>query len=105
MKKLQNKTAVVTGATSGIGAACALTFAAQGASVAVVGRNEERGRQVVCRIRENHGTAEFFPCDVTDEHLVKTMIQSVADRYGGLLQCRWEEGRVYTQMVLFPPSP
>ncbi len=82
MKKLQNKTAVVTGATSGIGAACALTFAAQGASVAVVGRNEERGRQVVCRIRENHGTAEFFPCDVTDEHPVKTMIQSVADRYG-----------------------
>ena len=32
-------------------------------------------------------------------------VRSVADRYGGLLQCRWEEGRFYTQMVLFPPSP
>lgn len=67
MGKLHGKIALITGATSGIGEAFACLFAKEGANVIVVGRNKDRGKNVVKHIIENGGQAWFFACDVTSE--------------------------------------
>ncbi|MCR5846442.1 MAG: SDR family oxidoreductase [bacterium] len=65
MGRLDNKTAVVTGATSGIGEASAIMFAKEGATVVCTGRNRERGAAVVKKIEDAGGKAYFFPADLT----------------------------------------
>jgi NAD(P)-dependent dehydrogenase (short-subunit alcohol dehydrogenase family) len=62
--RLEDKVALVTGGTSGIGEATAILFAKEGAKVAVTGRNEERGRAVAERIMGNGGKAIFIRTDV-----------------------------------------
>jgi len=62
--RLNNKVALITGGNSGIGRATALLFAREGAKVALTGRDEERGRQVVEEIRKASGTAVFIRSDV-----------------------------------------
>ena len=57
--RLRNKTALVTGATSNIGRAIAIRFAAEGAQVVVSGRNHQRGAEVVDEIRAEGGRADF----------------------------------------------
>jgi len=84
MKRFENKVAVITGATSGIGSATALAFAGEGAAVVLVGRNEERGRKLEAGIREAGGNALFIACDVSDEAQVKRMAGTVQTKYGRL---------------------
>lgn len=67
MGKLDGKHILITGATSGIGAAMAFLFATEGGAVYVVGRNEEKGKKVVDSIHHIGGTAIFYSCDVTNE--------------------------------------
>ncbi|MFE4977473.1 SDR family NAD(P)-dependent oxidoreductase [Kitasatospora sp. NPDC056651] len=62
--RLEGKTALVTGATSNIGRAIAEAFARQGAHVVVSGRSEERGAEVVGRIRSHGGRAQFVKADL-----------------------------------------
>ena len=57
--KLENKVAIVTGATSGMGRATAVLFAQEGAKVVVVGRNEERAKAVVDRIKSEGNEAIY----------------------------------------------
>ena len=63
---LTGKTALVTGATAGIGYAIALQFAAEGAEVIVHGRNAERGAKTVRDIENAGGKARFIAADVSD---------------------------------------
>jgi NAD(P)-dependent dehydrogenase (short-subunit alcohol dehydrogenase family) len=62
--RLENKTALVTGATSNIGRAIATMFAGEGAHVVVSGRDHERGVNVVAEIRAAGGSADFIAADL-----------------------------------------
>ena len=59
MDDLQGKTALITGSTSGIGRATAVALAARGAHVLIVGRDEQRARDVVAEIEGSGGSAAF----------------------------------------------
>jgi NAD(P)-dependent dehydrogenase (short-subunit alcohol dehydrogenase family) len=80
MKDLQGKTALVTGATSGIGRAAAEALASLGASVVVHGRNAERGQQVVKGIETAGGHARFIAADLADP----VEIARLADQAGAV---------------------
>lgn len=67
-----------------MGEAIALAFAREGARVAVIGRNAERGGAVVSAMKEQGGEAIFFPADVTSEPDVKQMVEHVVSTFGGL---------------------
>jgi NAD(P)-dependent dehydrogenase (short-subunit alcohol dehydrogenase family) len=59
-------------------------FAAEGAKVAVTGRNAEKGEKVVAAITEAGGEAAFFPLDIFVESSVASTIESVVEHFGGL---------------------
>ena len=82
--RLQGKCAIVTGAGSGFGRAMALTFAAEGAKVFAVDRDEAAAQQVTAEINDNKHQAESFCCDVTDAEKVKEMVATCISKLGGL---------------------
>jgi 3-oxoacyl-[acyl-carrier protein] reductase len=80
--KLDGRVALVTGASQGIGHACALALAAQGASVAVAARNQEKLDELVQQIAATGGKAAAFVMDVGDEEQIKTGIKSAISQFG-----------------------
>jgi NAD(P)-dependent dehydrogenase (short-subunit alcohol dehydrogenase family) len=82
--KFENKVALVTGGNFGIGRGIALKFAAEGAKIAIVARNEERANHVVKELTDLGHTATFFKTDVSGEEAVKSMIEAVVERFGRL---------------------
>ena len=80
----QNKVALVTGGTSGIGKATAIAFADAGAKVVLTGRREKAGREVVAEIEHNGGTAEFFQADFSKDAEVQAAVNFVVASYGHL---------------------
>src|SRR5580693_6777334 len=81
---LENKVAVVTGGTSGIGKAAALALAKAGAKVVVAGRRENEGNAVVETIEEGGGKALFVKTDVTREADVKALVDKAVATFGRL---------------------
>jgi len=73
MARLQGRHALVTGGTGGIGRAIAQALAREGAFVVISGRDSERGAQVVDRIREQHGKAEFVKADLASGEAVRRL--------------------------------
>jgi NAD(P)-dependent dehydrogenase (short-subunit alcohol dehydrogenase family) len=84
MDKLSGKNAVVTGATSGIGEAVARRFSEEGAYVAIVGRRQEKGEQVVKRIQDKCGKSIFVKTDVTDSKSVAEMYKICLESFRGV---------------------
>ena len=76
----RGRTAVVTGATSGLGTAVACALGRVGAHVVVVGRDAERGRDVVAKIEAEGGSAELELVDVCDEAEVVALAERVRAR-------------------------
>jgi NAD(P)-dependent dehydrogenase (short-subunit alcohol dehydrogenase family) len=82
--RLKNRVAVVTGAGAGIGRAVALRFAQEGARVVVAEINPDHGQATADTIRRSEGTAVFLRSDVSQEHDVKTMVDSTVKQFGGI---------------------
>ncbi|WP_433043599.1 SDR family NAD(P)-dependent oxidoreductase [Dactylosporangium sp. CS-033363] len=72
-------TALITGATSGIGRATAIRLAADGAHVVVHGRDPERGEEVLAAIKAAGGTATFAPADLADPEAVRDLAKRAGD--------------------------
>jgi 3-oxoacyl-[acyl-carrier protein] reductase len=80
--KLEGRVALVTGASQGIGHACALALAREGATVAVAARNQQRLDELVGQILAAGGKASAFVIDVADEEQVKSGIKSALAHFG-----------------------
>ena len=80
----ENKVALVTGGTSGIGRATAIAFADAGAKVVLTGRREKEGAAVVAEIKQCGGTASFVRADVAKEAEVKAAVDFTVKIYGRL---------------------
>ena len=78
------KSAVVTGASSGIGRLLALRCAREGARVALVARREDELRQLADVIEKAGGTAMVVPCDVAERSQVFDAARAVLDRFGSV---------------------
>ncbi len=73
-KRLEGKTALVTGATSNIGRAIAIAFGDDGAHVVVSGRSAERGAEVVNQIIAGGGSADFVAADLDGSAVASTKL-------------------------------
>jgi len=80
--KLEGRVALITGASQGIGHACALALARQGASIAVAARNREKLDELVKEIEAAGGKAAAFVIDVADEEQIKSGIKSAIAHFG-----------------------
>src|SRR5229473_8489699 len=79
---LSGRVAFVTGASQGIGRACALKLAADGAAVAAAARNQDKLNELVNEITAAGGKAAAFALDVTDEEQVKSTIKAAMAHFG-----------------------
>jgi 3-oxoacyl-[acyl-carrier protein] reductase len=79
---LAGHVALVTGASQGIGRACALNLTAAGAAVAVAARNQEKLNELVNEITAASGKAAAFPLDVGDEEQIKSAVKAAIVQFG-----------------------
>ena len=80
--RLQGKTALVTGATSGIGEAIARAFAREGACVVVTRRDSQHGHAVVEAIRRAGGSAAFVVADLTSPAGIDRLVREATEAFG-----------------------
>lgn len=84
MFDMQDKVALVAGATSGIGEATARMFAREGARVMLAGRRESLLQEICADISGKGQSAAYVVCDVTDEDAVKNMVEATVKTFGRL---------------------
>jgi 3-oxoacyl-[acyl-carrier protein] reductase len=79
---LSGRVALVTGASQGIGRACAVKLAEMGATVAVAARNQEKLTELVRQIEARGTKVAAFPMDVTEEEQIKTAFKAALGQFG-----------------------
>lgn len=84
MNDLTGKIALITGATSGIGAASAIRFGKAGAKVICTGRNVARGNDVVRAIKSTGGFAVFHEMDITQDSSIEKVANQIKSEFGKL---------------------
>ncbi len=98
---LEGTTALVTGATSGIGRATSVLLAGRGAHVLVSGRDETRGDAVVHEIRAAGGKADFVPAELGDAGSVRTLAREAVRLGGGKVDILVNNAGIFP----FGPTP
>jgi NAD(P)-dependent dehydrogenase (short-subunit alcohol dehydrogenase family) len=98
--RLQNKVALITGGTSGIGEATAILFAKEGASLAITGRNERRGHAVANQILQSGGKAIFIRTDVRKAAECRRAVDETLNSFGKLDILFNNAGVFYPQTTL-----
>jgi NAD(P)-dependent dehydrogenase (short-subunit alcohol dehydrogenase family) len=103
---MEGKAGLVTGAAAGVGRACALRLAAEGAAVVVADLESARtgGEEIVAEIVAAGGTAAFVPCDVTREEDDKALVADVVGRFGTLDYAVNNAGVAYHGLVADTPT-
>jgi 3-oxoacyl-[acyl-carrier protein] reductase len=81
---LSGQSAIVTGASRGIGRAIAIALAKSGAKVACVARNVDALAETARIISDAGGTAQVYPCDVTETESVQSVVDDVVEKWGQL---------------------
>jgi NAD(P)-dependent dehydrogenase (short-subunit alcohol dehydrogenase family) len=99
--ELQNKSIVVTGASSGIGAAAALLFANEGANVVLGARRSAELEALAGRINRGNGRALYLAGDVTDESYAEALVDLAVDEFG-VLDGAFNNAGVVGDMVPVP---
>jgi NAD(P)-dependent dehydrogenase (short-subunit alcohol dehydrogenase family) len=102
---LENKVAIITGASSGIGRAAALLFAAQGAAVVVNARGAEPLQTVVEEIEAAGGRAVAIAGDVSDDETHERLVETAKERFGGLDIAMNNAGAVVSYKPLVEVTP
>ncbi len=82
MESLQGHVALVTGASQGIGRACAVTLAKAGATVALAARNEDKLKEVAAEIESAGGKAAAFRLDVSEGDAIKSAVKEITAQLG-----------------------
>ncbi|WMJ78438.1 MULTISPECIES: glucose 1-dehydrogenase [unclassified Sedimentibacter] len=82
--RLKGKTAIVTGASSGMGREIVYHFAKEGANVLAVARREERLKQLVDDVKEFEGSVVAYAADITDKEKAEGMVDEAIRRFGSL---------------------
>ena len=82
--RLKDKSAIITGAASGIGKDIALVFAREGAKVAIADLNRDAAEATAAEIRASGGNAIGVAMDVTDEKVVNDGVAATASKFGGV---------------------
>lgn len=84
MKRLLDKVIVVTGASSGLGAATAIRLASEGAKVVLAARRRDKGEHVLRQVESAGGEGMFVQTDVTRTADVKALVAAALERFGGV---------------------
>lgn len=80
--RLDNRSVIITGAASGIGASMAKVFAAQGASVYILDIKDDAGIDIEQQILSDEGKAKYYNCDVTSLAKVRAIFKMIYDEHG-----------------------
>ncbi len=85
VKRLQDKVAIITGATSGIGEATARVFAAHGAKLVIAGRSQKRGEALAQELKALHGDRFMFHAvNVIHDQQMGALVDATVERFGRL---------------------
>jgi NAD(P)-dependent dehydrogenase (short-subunit alcohol dehydrogenase family) len=84
MGRLDDRIAIVTGSTSGIGRGIAVRFAAEGAKVVVHGRDEAGAQQTLAQVAAQGGQAVWHRADLAEADACRRLVQFAVDRFGAL---------------------
>jgi NAD(P)-dependent dehydrogenase (short-subunit alcohol dehydrogenase family) len=102
LNDFNNKTVLITGGTSGIGRACVQLFAAYGAEVIIVGRQEEEAHKIIHENTQQNSKVHFIFCDFKETQQIKKLFLEVRDRFKHLdiaINNAGIEGKSFTKLV------
>ncbi|MBX8518315.1 SDR family oxidoreductase [Pseudomonas cichorii] len=82
MSNLENTVTIITGASSGIGAASALRLASQGSKIVLAARNEEKLKKLVSQIKDAGGEASYYVINVSERSSLDDLVKFTVSKYG-----------------------
>ncbi len=97
---IEGKVAVITGASSGIGYACAERFVKEGAKVVLSDVSDEQGEDAAQKLRDSGGDARYFHCDVSSKSDIEALFDFAQKKYGRIDTAIANAGIVHAADIL-----